>query len=164
MKIMSVSNEATKRVTNSGSKKPAKDCLLASVNCIVAGGAFCYVINGAMSHHKKKEQNNASLNKQKETTTASSCRMEANEALHTHRMQEGRKRMSTGTNWQNIKSDNCIKRNRGSLEVVTDLRYSWRIFQKTTGGSHLLPKKVRVMIVTDSRINKIRNTFKRNQL
>ena len=89
--------------------------------------------------------------------------MQENEQFHIHRMQEERKRMSTGTNWQNIKSDNCIKRNRGSLEVVTDLSYSWRIFQLTTGGFHL-PKKVRVVIVTDSRINKIRNTFKRNQL
>lgn len=94
---------------------------------------------------------------------ASLCKMQENEQFHIHRMQEERKRMSTGTNWQNIKSDNCIKRNRGSLEVVTDLRYSWRIFQLTTGGFHL-PKKVRVVIVTDSRINKIRNTFKRNQL
>ena len=52
------------------------------------GGGICFVIKGAMSHHKKKEQNNASLNKQKDTKTASSCRMEENEALHTHRMDE----------------------------------------------------------------------------
>ena len=106
-----------------------------------------------------KEQNDVFANKQREIEIASLCKMQENEQFHIHRMQEERKRMSTGTNWQNIKSDNCIKRNRGSLEVVTDLRYSWRIFQLTTGGFHL-PKKVRVV----SRINKIRTTFKRNQL
>ncbi|RHH90792.1 hypothetical protein DW190_10210 [Bacteroides caccae] len=62
-----------------------------------------------------------------------------------------------------MKSDDCIKRNRGSPAVITDLRYSWRIFQLTSGGSYL-PKKIRVVIVTDNRIDKIRNTFKRNQL
>ena len=104
-------------------------------------------------------KNDVFANKQREIEIASLCKMPENEQFHIHRLQDERKRMSTGTNRQNIKSDNCIKRNRGSLEVVTDLRYSWRIFQLTTGGFHL-PKKVRVV----SRINKIRTTFKRNQL
>lgn len=163
MKLIPDSNNIARITGIPGVKKTTEYFFIGTGLTLVTLGSICYLITAIKSHDRIKEQNDVFANKQREIEIASLCKMQKNGQLHIHRMQEERKRMTTGTNWQNIKSDNCIKRNRGSLEVVTDLRYSWRIFQKTTGGSHL-PKKVRVVIVTDNRIDKIRNTFKRNQL
>ena len=143
MRLIPDSNNIARIIEIPGVKKTTEYLFIGTGFALVALGSVCYLF----------------ANKQREIEIASLCKMQENEQFHIHRMQEERKRMSTGTNWQNIKSDNCIKRNRGSLEVVTDLRYSWRIFQLTTGGFHL-PKKVQDV----SRINKIRTTFKRNQL
>ena len=163
MELIPNSNNIVRITGILGVKKTTEYFFIGTGFALVALGSVCYLITAIKSHGRIKEQNDVFANKQREIEIASLCKMQENEQFHIHRMQEERKRMSTGTNWQNIKSDNCIKRNRGSLEVVTDLRYSWRIFQLTTGGFHL-PKKVRVVIVTDRRIYKIRNTYKRNQL
>lgn len=122
MKVMLDPNEVTKRVAKSGGKKTAKDCLIASVICIAAGGAFCFIIKGAMSYHKKKEQNNASANKQKETKTISSCRMEENEVLHTHRMDEMREQTVQKKEVINAKKEADIERmeKRAQLRIEKD--------------------------------------------
>ncbi|WP_373145238.1 hypothetical protein [Bacteroides thetaiotaomicron] len=156
MKLIPDSNNIARIIEIPGVKKTTEYLFIGTGLALVVLGSVCYFITAIKSHGRIKEQNDVFANKQREIEIASLCKMQKNEQLHIHRMQEGRKRMTTGTNWQNIKSDNCIKRNRGSPAVITDLRYSWRIFQKTTGGSHL-SKKVRVVIVTDNRIDKIRN-------
>ena len=155
MKLIPNSNNIARIIEIPGVKKTTEYLFIGTGFALVALGSVCYLITAIKSHGRIKEQNDVFANKQREIEIASLCKMQENEQFHIHRMQEERKRMSTGTNWQNIKSDNCIKRNRGSPAVITD----WRIFQLTTGGFHL-PKKVRVV----SRINKIRTTFKRNQL
>ena len=164
MKLISDSNNITRIIEIPRVKKTTEYLFIGTGLALVALGSVCYLITAIKSHGRIKEQNDVSANKQGEIEIASLCKMQENEQLHIHRMQEGRKRMSTGTNWQNIKLYKFIKLIRVRLYLETFLIY-WCIFlQNTTGGSHLLPKKVRVMIVTDSRINKIRNTFKRNQL
>lgn len=163
MRLIPDSNNIARIIEIPGVKKTTEYLFIGTGLALVALGSVCYLITAIKSHGRIKEQNDVFANKQREIEIASLCKMQKNEQLHIHRMQEGRKRMSTGTNRQNMKSDDCIKRNRGSPAVITDLRYSWRIFQLTSGGSYL-PKKIRVVIVTDNRIDKIRNTFKRNQL
>lgn len=88
MNIVPDPDKVTRKVAKSGVKKTTGECLIAGLICAAVGGGICFVIKGVMSHYKKKEQNNVSANKRKETKTASSCRMEENEALHTHRIDE----------------------------------------------------------------------------
>lgn len=123
MNIIPDPNKVAKRVSESGGKKAAKDYCIAGLICAVFGGGICFVIKGAMSHHKKKEQNNASLNKQKDTKTASSCRMEENEALHTHRMNEMHEQTVQKKEVINAKKEADIERmeKRAQLRIEKDM-------------------------------------------
>ncbi len=123
MNIIPDPDKVAKKLSESGGKKAAKDYCIAGLICAVLGGGICFVIKGAMSHHKKKEQNNASLNKQKETKTASSCRMEENEALHTHRMNEMHEQTVQKKEVINAKKEADIERmeKRAQLRIEKDM-------------------------------------------
>ena len=123
MNIIPDPDKVAKRVSESGGKKAAKDYCIAGLICAAFGGGICLVIKGAMSHHKKKEQNNASLNKQKEIKTASSCRMEENEALHTHRMNEMHEQTVQKKEVINAKKEADIERmeKRAQLRIEKDM-------------------------------------------
>ena len=116
MELIPNSNNIVRITGILGVKKTTEYFFIGTGFALVALGSVCYLITAIKSHGRIKEQNDVFANKQREIEIASLCKMQENEQFHIHRMQEERKRMSTGTNWQNIKSDNCIKRNRGSLE------------------------------------------------
>ena len=163
MKLIPNSNNIARITGILGVKKTTEYFFIGTGFALVALGSVCYLITAIKSHGRIKEQNDVFANKQREIEIASLCKMQENEQLHIHRMQEEHKRMSTAKNSHNMKSYNFKTRNWGSPALKTLLRYPGVILQNTTGGSHL-SKKVRVVIVTDNRIDKIRNTFRRNQL
>lgn len=113
MRLIPDSNNIARIIEIPGVKKTTEYLFIGTGFALVALGSVCYLITAIKSHGRIKEQNDVFANKQREIEIASLCKMQENEQFHIHRMQEERKRMSTGTNWQNIKSDNCIKRNRG---------------------------------------------------
>lgn len=86
MNIVPDPDKVAGKVAKSGVKKTTGECLIAGVICTVVGGRILYALTSIVSHHKKK-RNNVSANKRKETKTASSCRMEENEVLHTQHME-----------------------------------------------------------------------------
>lgn len=114
MNIVPDPDKVARKVAKSGVKKTTGECLIAGLICAAVGGRILYALTNIISHHKKK-RNNASANKQKETKTASSCRLEENEVLHTLYMEAMREqtlqikevinaKKEIGTNNNNLKA------------------------------------------------------------
>lgn len=99
MKLIPNSNNIARITGIPGVKKTTEYLFIGTGLALVALGSVCYLITAIKSHGRIKEQNDVFANKQKEIEIASLCKMQMNEQLHIHRMQEGRKRMSTDTNW-----------------------------------------------------------------
>ena len=99
MKLIPDSNNITRIIEIPGVKKTTEYLFIGTGLALVALGSVCYLITAIKSHGRIKEQNDVFANKQREIEIASLCKMQMNEQLHIHRMQEGRKRMSTDTNW-----------------------------------------------------------------
>ena len=99
MKLIPDSNNIARITGIPGVKKTTEYLFIGTGLALVVLGSVCYFITAIKSHGRIKEQNDVFANKQKEIEIASLCKMQMNEQLHIHRMQEGRKRMSTDTNW-----------------------------------------------------------------
>ena len=99
MKLIPDLNNIARIAGIPGIKKTTEYLFIGTGLTLVALGSVCYLITAIKSHGRIKEQNNVSVNKQREIEIASLCKMQENEQFHIHRMQEGRKRMSTDTNW-----------------------------------------------------------------
>lgn len=99
MKLIPNSNNIARITGILGVKKTTEYFFIGTGLALVALGSVCYFITAIKSHHGRiKEQNDVFANRQREIEIASFCKMQKNEELHIHRMQEERKRMSTGTN------------------------------------------------------------------
>ena len=98
MKLIPDSNNIARITGIPGVKKTTEYLFIGTGLTLVVLGSVCYFITAIKSHGRIKEQNDVFANKQKEIEIASLCKMQMNEQLHIHRMQEERKRMSTGTN------------------------------------------------------------------
>ena len=98
MRLIPDSNNIARIIEIPGVKETTEYLFIGTGFALVALGSVCYLITAIKSHGRIKEQNDVFANKQSEIEIASLCKMQENEQFHIHRMQEGRKRMSTGTN------------------------------------------------------------------
>lgn len=98
MKLIPDSNNIARITGIPGVKKTTEYLFIGTGLALVVLGSVCYFITAIKSHGRIKEQNDVFANKQREIEIASLCKIQKNEQLHIHRMQEERKRMSTGTN------------------------------------------------------------------
>lgn len=98
MRLIPDSNNIARIIEIPGVKKTTEYLFIGTGLALVVLGSVCYFITAIKSHGRIKEQNDVFANKQREIGIASLCKMQENEQLHIHRMQEERKRMSTGTN------------------------------------------------------------------
>ena len=98
MRLIPDSNNIARITGIPGVKKTTEYLFIGTGLTLVVLGSVCYFITAIKSHGRIKEQNDVFANKQREIEIASLCKMQENEQFHIHRMQEERKRMSTGTN------------------------------------------------------------------